>query len=466
MGNSPPGSSYNDSGEGVPLVNGPVEFSPGPFGLTRKTKFTTAPTRYCEKGDLLICVRGSTTGRTNIADFDACIGRGVAAIQAKIDQHYLNHVILSMRNQIFDSGTGSTFPSISQKQLRTYLIAIPPLAEQKRIVAKVDELMALCDRLEEAQQKKRQVRVQLNQASLAPLTTSSSRSEVTSAWNRLCDQFQLLYNTPETLSDLRQTILQLAVQGKLVRQDPNDVPAEVLLEQLCGQKSKLIKENTIPKPKRVAPVNGDVPFSIPLNWKWERLGNLSHFIEAGWSPKCESYPRSGEGWGVLKISAVTWDEFDPKENKALPKHLDPRPHCEVRNGDFIMSRANTSELVAKSVVVNETPPRLMLNDKLLRVKFPKLISKKFVNLYNNGRFARDYYMAVASGTSVSMRNVSRDNVANLLVPVPPLAEQERIVNKMAQLQSLLDRLESTLTHREATRTQLLTAAIHAILNND
>src|SRR5439155_1636751 len=76
MGNSPPGNSYNERGEGVPLINGPVEFSPGPFGPTIKSKFTTNPTKRCRKGDLLICVRGATTGRTNIAVFDACIGRG------------------------------------------------------------------------------------------------------------------------------------------------------------------------------------------------------------------------------------------------------------------------------------------------------------------------------------------------------------------------------------------------------
>ena len=148
MGNSPPGNTYNENGEGVPLINGPVEFSKGPFGLTKKLKFTTKPTKFCEEADLLICVRGSTTGRTNVAGFKACIGRGVAAIRSKVYQPYINYFILSMRQQIYDLGTGSTFPSISQKHLVSFLVPLPPFEEQKRIVAKVDQLMILCDELE------------------------------------------------------------------------------------------------------------------------------------------------------------------------------------------------------------------------------------------------------------------------------------------------------------------------------
>jgi type I restriction enzyme S subunit len=148
MGNSPPGDSYNENGNGIPLINGPVEFSKGHFGYTIKSKFTTKPTKLCKENDLLICVRGSTTGRTNIAGFQACIGRGVAVIRARIHQQYVNYLVLSMRQQIYDLGTGSTFPSVSYGQFRDLPIPLPPLAEQRRIVARVDQVMSLCDELE------------------------------------------------------------------------------------------------------------------------------------------------------------------------------------------------------------------------------------------------------------------------------------------------------------------------------
>lgn len=148
MGQSPPGETYNTEGEGAPLINGPVEFSEGPFGKTIVNQYTTKPTKLCRKGDLLLCVRGSTTGRTNIAGFDACIGRGVAALQPLYLDKFISLFIWLSRNQLIEMGRGIAFPSISRQQIEDLPTPLPPLTEQHRIVAKVDELMAICDELE------------------------------------------------------------------------------------------------------------------------------------------------------------------------------------------------------------------------------------------------------------------------------------------------------------------------------
>ena len=148
MGQSPPGDTYNQSGNGVPLINGPVEFTSGPFGRTIVNQFTTAPKKFCEEGDLLICVRGSTTGRTNVAGFRACIGRGVAAISSSTDDEFIRLFLWKAQEDILAMGRGMAFPSVTKKQLENLPVPLPPLAEQRRIVAKVHELMALCDQLE------------------------------------------------------------------------------------------------------------------------------------------------------------------------------------------------------------------------------------------------------------------------------------------------------------------------------
>ena len=148
MGQSPPGITYNKSGDGVPLINGPVEFTSGPFGRTIINQFTTAPKKVCEEGDLLICVRGSTTGRTNVAAFRACIGRGVAAISSSFDDRFIRLFLWKARADIISMGRGMAFPSVSKKQLENLAIPLPPLAEQRRIVSKVNELMAHCDSIE------------------------------------------------------------------------------------------------------------------------------------------------------------------------------------------------------------------------------------------------------------------------------------------------------------------------------
>ncbi|WP_206605634.1 restriction endonuclease subunit S [Pelagibaculum spongiae] len=229
----------------------------------------------------------------------------------------------------------------------------------------------------------------------------------------------------------------------MVPQDSEDEPASVLLERIAAEKKLLVKEKKIKKQKELSTISeSDKPFELPQNWKFCRLNDLTIAAEAGWSPQCELHPREGNNWGVLKVSAVTWGVYKPKENKELPQALEPRPKYEVKSGDFLISRANTAELVAKAVVVPENAPKyLMMSDKIIRFQFSKTVSSHYINLVNNSMFSRSYYAQVAGGTSSSMKNVSQGQVRNLIVALPPLAEQHRIVTKVNELMSLCDQLE-------------------------
>jgi type I restriction enzyme S subunit len=167
---------------------------------------------------------------------------------------------------------------------------------------------------------------------------------------------------------------------------------------------------------------------------------------------------------VLKVSAVSWDRFDPDQNKALLPGVEPRRDCAVRAGDFIISRANTAALVGRSVVVGSQPTRLLMSDKIVRCHFSPLVDRPFMNYYNRTETARRHYVANASGTSDSMKNISRDVILDMPAPLPPLAEQKRIVAKLDQLMSLLDDLEAKLRKQEQTATRLaesLAAAVAA-----
>jgi|APSaa5957512535_1039671.scaffolds.fasta_scaffold35062_2 type I restriction enzyme, S subunit len=148
MGQSPKGDSYNSEGFGVPLINGPVEFGPDPFSKTLNTKFTTAPTKMCEVNDLILCVRGSTTGRMNIAGYESCIGRGVAAIRSNEYQDWVNHYINFNRNHIYSLGTGATFPNISKDSITKIRIPIPPDNERKLLVSKLQNISFEIDLLD------------------------------------------------------------------------------------------------------------------------------------------------------------------------------------------------------------------------------------------------------------------------------------------------------------------------------
>ena len=143
MGQSPPGHTYNVNGQGVPLINGPIEFGPDPFSQTVINQYTTEPTKMCRRGDLLLCVRGATAGRMNIAGYAGCIGRGVASIRSDKSQSWVNHVVNSMRDQIYRLGAGSTFPNIKKKDLANLPIPFPPLETQRAIVAEIEAEQAL-----------------------------------------------------------------------------------------------------------------------------------------------------------------------------------------------------------------------------------------------------------------------------------------------------------------------------------
>jgi len=143
MGQSPKGETYNTTGDGLPLINGPVEFGIDQLSETHITKYTNRPTKVCQKGDLILCVRGSTTGRTNIAVCEACIGRGVASIRVKgrFIQSLLNYYFASKRDYLFSIGSGSTFPNINLDQIVSLKIATPPDVVQQRIVEKLDAIL-------------------------------------------------------------------------------------------------------------------------------------------------------------------------------------------------------------------------------------------------------------------------------------------------------------------------------------
>ncbi len=254
--------------------------------------------------------------------------------------------------------------------------------------------------------------------------------------------------------------------GKLVPQDTNDEPASELLERIAQERTQL-EATGVGKRSKVATLvdQDDRSFDLPDNWTWIRLGHVVMESGAGWSPSCEQRPREGDEWGVLKVSAVSWGFFDPEQNKALPPNLEPRPEHEVIAGDFLISRANTAELVARSVVVEECPRHLMLSDKIVRLKLSKLVYGRFINLANSCELARSYYTAVAGGTSASMKNVSREQILNLLIPLPPLAEQRRIVAKVDELMTLCDRLKADLAtarqHQATLADTLIDAALEA-----
>jgi type I restriction enzyme, S subunit len=425
-----------------------------------------------EVGDLLVCARNGSKALVGKAALieqlteRTAFGAFMTIFRSSINEYLYYFIASPLFRKMIDDVNTTTINQITQANLRATIAPIPPLVEQKRIVAKVRELMRLCDDLEVQQQAQLEGRVRLNKTVLAPLNKAASLTpeEFEQATTRLAQNFDTLYDSIDTVSKLRATILHLAVQGKLVSQDRNNDPGDVLLRRIRADKEELVKRCGIKRAAPSATPLKEPRLRLPLGWTWARFGDVFLFIEAGWSPECKRNPATEGEWGVLKVSSVSWDSFRWSENKALPADIEPRIDLEVSAGDFLISRANTSELVAKSVVVQETRPKLMISDKVLRVHFSDHADKEFYNYFNNSQLARDYYARTSSGTSSSMKNISQVGISLLPVPVPPLAEQKRIVAKVNRLMSLCDELEAKLRQAEADSEKLMNAAVKHVLD--
>lgn len=404
------------------------------------------------KIDRPVVIFGDHTKKIKYIEFDFVIG--AEGVKILCPYHAVFTKFLYFLTQSFDltdRGYARHFKVLNEK-----LVPLPPFSEQHRIVDRIDQLMARCNVLETLRKEREEKRFAIHAAAINQLLDAPDGS----AWNFIQQHFDELYTVKENVAELRKAIFQLAVMGRLIPQNPDDPPASELLKEIKAEKQRLVKAGKIKKSKPLPPIKPEeVPFELPQGWEWVRLGDVSLSNDSGWSPQCLREKRSNGQWGVLKVSAVTWGKFNPDENKALPSDKDPRPECEVKAGDFLLSRANTDELVARSVIVEETPEKLMMSDKIVRFRLPKSMNSHFINIVNGTEFSRSYYITNASGTSSSMKNVSRQVMAELPIPLPPLLEQHRIVARVDQLMALCDTLEKQIDAATDKQSEILNAVM-------
>lgn len=331
-----------------------------------------------------------------------------------------------MFDQAKRSVTGATVPHINIKSLKNFAFPLAPRSVQQRIVKWIDRAMTLIDQLEVAYNEQEEARRCLTQVALRGLGLDGDTFAL--------DHLDELVRTPADVKELEQTVNELALRGRLTRRDT--VKESVL--STCAD--DLVDVLDPPELVDARGNSNPEPYVIPQGWTWVTLGSLLTDIQAGWSPSAQARPKEGDEWGVLKVSACSWGEFRPDENKALFAGEAPRLQLEVRPGDFLISRANTAELVGRSVVVGETPQRLMLSDKTLRLSAVPGCNVEYLNLANLSQVARSHYEAEATGTSSSMRNVSQRTIRRTPVPLPSRAEQDQIVQMVNRIMVLVRKL--------------------------
>lgn len=425
-------------------------------------------------GDILLNITGASLGRSTIFPahlVEANVSQHVTIIRLLVSEmaRFVHLGILSpmIQKLVWGRQVGMAIEGLSKKVLELFEFPIPPLEEQHRIVAKVDELMALCDQLEQQTEASLTAHETLVETLLGALTNAENHTSFQQAWQRIAQHFDTLFTTEHSIDQLKQTILQLAVQGKLVHQDPNDETAGELLKKIAAEKSKLLKEGKIKERNSLRPISDEAkPFDLPQGWDWCFLNELITLMDAGWSPACPpNKSPNNETWGVLKTTAVQTLEYRENENKVLPDNKKPRPQYEVRPGDILITRAGPKNRVGISCLVEKTRPRLMISDKIIRFHLANAgMSERFISLCLNAGATSQYLESVKSGMAESQMNISQDQLKAAPIPLCPINEQYRIIAKVDKLIALCDYLKTRLLRVQSTELHLADAVTEQAIN--
>ncbi len=413
--------------------------------------------------DLLFNITGASIGRCAVVpcDFDeANVSQHVTIVRTVLPalNAFLHTVLVSRHVQqaVMDVQVGVSREGLSIAKLGQFLIPVPPLAEQSRIVTRVEELMRLCDALEAKGKLEATQHAQLVSTLLATLTGSETPAQLTENWLRIATHFDLLLDRPEAVNDLEQTILQLAVRGLLVPQDPQDEPASVLLKKIRAEKDKLILAGKIKRDKPLPPIAEDeLPFVLPQGWSWARFPELGEFGRgkskhrprndpALFNPPKYPLIQTGEvsrAKGIVQEVHSYYSDLGLAQSRMWPKGT----LCITIAANIAESAVLGFDSCFPDSVVGFVPAKTMGNVEYFLL---------FVET------ARADLLAFAPATA--QKNINLEILSSLLIPIPPLNELTRIVTRVAQLRRLCADLRQRLTASQSTQAHLAEALVENV----
>jgi len=355
---------------------------------------------------------------------------------------------------------GTTFKEVSAKIMAGLWFPLAPVNEQVRVVAKVDELMTLCDRLEEARNEREARRDRVTLASLRRLGTPDTNPSVFAKDVRFgLDRLNTLTSRTEQVKRLRQTILNLAVRGMLVRQDPNDEPASELLGKIASERRTMIRGGALRtmRPSDSIAAWGP-PYPVPTGWAWARIGDVALFTQYGTSQRSHM-SKAGVpvlAMGNIQNGLVLWDGSE----KRIAYDSEELPVLYLRRMDILYNRTNSAELVGKTGIYLGEDDQMTFASYLIRLRLSETWTiPRYINMAMNAPIFRSTQVTPLIKKQTGQANVNGSALRNMLVPLPPLVEQRRIVAKVDELIATCERLEASIASGGAHRQRLLDALL-------
>ena len=342
--------------------------------------------------------------------------------------------------------TGTTVPKLNQAKLISIPVIISPIKTQININAKIEQLMSLCDQLEQHSLTSLDAHQQLVETLLTTLTDSQNADELAENWSRISEHFDTLFTTEASIDALKQTILQLAVMGKLVPQDPNDEPASELLKRIAQEKAQLVKDGKIKKQKPLPPISDEEkPFELPDGWVWSRLDHVATKITDG---DHKTPPRIAEGYKLLSAKNIR-DGFLDYENCdyiSESSYIKSRERCLPEKGDLLIVSVGGT-IGRSSLITGDSEFALVRSVAIIK---PLIIEPNFLKIAMDSQLLQSMIHSHKRGGAQPCLYLGE--ISKFLFPVPPLKEQKRIVNTVNIFMEILETL--TLAFKSAQQTQL------------
>ncbi|EGR4062874.1 restriction endonuclease subunit S [Vibrio cholerae] len=385
-----------------------------------------------------------TVGKASILNVDAFHNEAIISVfpYTGVLQSYLFKVLPSRANSGNKKNAIMGF-TLNAESLSLLTIPLPPEAEQHRIVAKVDELMVLCDQLEQQTEASIEAHQVLVTTLLDTLTNSADADELMQNWARISEHFDTLFTTEESIDQLKQTILQLAVMGKLVPQDPSDEPAAELLKRIAEEKAQLVKEKKIKKENALPPISEDEkPFELPNGWEWCRLGELVNIRGGKRLPKGHALTQEPTPYVYIRVSDMKNGTVSTADLHYLSKEAQEQiKNYIITSDDIYMTIVGAT--IGKCGVVPVELCGMNLTENAARLSPYSDLDKHYLHQLLSSGFAQTQF--VDKTKQVGVQKMALNRLASTLVPLPPINQQRLIFSKVSELFDICHKLQLQIT---------------------
>lgn len=457
-------SHFNTHGEGLPLIrirDVGQEFSETYYNGEYRSEFLV------EKNDYLI----SMDGIFRIAAWQgptALLNQRVSKLIFHSEEVSFEFISNSLQLHLYKLQgikAYTTVDHLSANQITEAFIPLPPKNEQFHIQETYSKLMSLCDQVEGQTLTSLDAHQQLVETLLTTLTDSQNADELAENWARISEHFDTLFTTEASIDALKQTILQLAVMGKLVPQDPNDEPASELLKRIAQEKAQLVKDGKIKKQKPLPPISSEEKlFELPKGWEWCKLEyiakNEENSLKAGpfgSALKKSMYVENGfKIYGQEQVISGDEDYGDYFINEDKYNSL---ISCKVQPKDMLISLVGT---IGKVLILSEKCKPGIINPRLVKLSLYDDISRDYVKYLLSSPLIQKMLFEDSHGSTMNVLNLGL--LKKLALPLPPIKEQLKIVKRIHLLNIIIDNLKSHIQSAQQTQLHLADALTDAAIN--